>query len=288
MTIEVIIFLQGLRNGFLDVFFNMVSFLGEESLYMLVLAVVYFTISKKHGELLAFTLLFTGLFNNTLKGIVNAQRPFQKYPDDVTNLRPETSTGQSFPSGHTQHFSAFLFTGSFILKKKYAYMTALVLTVLMAISRMYLGVHFLEDVSVALLLGFLTAYLFSRFFYKLDDKNLMKVYITILIVFLPFLFLNNGEDLFKSYGMFSGFVLAMFIEKKYISFEIHNNISKNVLRVALALIVMLAVQMGLKVFFSMFAELETSSMNIFNMIRYFFIAFIGLGCYPILFKKFNF
>lgn len=288
MTIDIIIFIQSLRNGFLDVFFNMVSFLGEESLYMFVLAIVYFTISKKHGELLAVTLLFTGLFNNTLKGIVNAKRPFQKYPDDVTNLRPETSTGQSFPSGHTQHFSAFLFTGSFIIKKKYAYITALILTVLMALSRMYLGVHFLEDVGAALVLGFLTAYLFSRFFYKLDDKNLQKVYITILIVFLPFLFLNSGEDLWKSYGMFLGFALAMFVEKKYVSFEIHTNVVKNIIRVVLALVVMLTFQLGLKGFFSVFAVEETTLMNLLNLIRYFFIAFAGLGCYPILFKKFNF
>lgn len=288
MTIDIVIFFQSLQNGFLDVFFNLISFLGEEYIYMLVLATVYFTISKKQGEFLGFVLLFTGIFNNVLKGVVNAKRPFEKYPDVVTNLRPSTSTGQSFPSGHTQNFTAFLFAGGTVINKQYAYITAVVLSTLMAISRMYLGVHFFEDVVVAIILGFLTAYLFSKFFYKLDDKNLMKVYITIMIVFLPFLIMNGGDDLYKGYGMFAGFTLAMFVEKKYINFEIHKDLLKNVLRVAFGLVAMLAVQLGLKVLFGLFAEEETLLMNIFDMIRYFFVAFVAFGAYPMLFKKFKF
>lgn len=287
MTIEVVLFFQSLRNDFLDFFFNMVSFLGEESLYLAILAIVYFTINKKHGELLAFTLLFTGVFNNTIKGIVNAKRPFQKYPDDVTNLRPDTATGQSFPSGHTQHFSAFLFTGSFILKEKYVYITALLLTVLMAISRMYLGVHFLEDVVLALILGFITAYLASLYFKRATDKQLLRTYIILLLLFLPVLFFNQGEDLFKSYGMFVGFTLAIYIEKKYVQFAIHSNLRNNIIRVVLGLIIMLILQMGLKAIYAPFFDEGSLLFTIASMIRYFLIAFIGLGCYPILFKKFN-
>ncbi len=288
MTIEVIIFLQGLRSDFLDLFFNGVSFLGEETIYMLVLAVVYFTINKKYGEFLAFTLTFTLVFNNVLKGIVNALRPFEKYPNDVVNLRPDTSTGQSFPSGHTQNFSAFLFSGSYLVKKKSAFIGSFILVSFMALSRMYLGVHFLEDVLAAILLGFLTAYLFHKFFFKLTDQHLFRIYITILIVFLPFLVINGGEDLFKGYGMFAGFTLAMYVEKKYVRFTIHKDILRNGMRVVFGLVVMLIIQLGLKVLFNLFAEDGTVLMNVFDMIRYFFIAFVALGCYPMLFKKFNF
>ena len=172
MTIEVVEFFQSLQNGFFDVFFNMISFLGEEYIYILILGIIYYAYDKKLGEYLAFTLFFTGIFNNTLKVLFNHMRPFEKYPDRVNNLRPDTATGNSFPSGHTQNFSAFLFAEGFYFKKINIFIVATVLSVVMAISRMYLGVHFLEDVLASLVLGIFTAYAISVLFKKVNDKQL--------------------------------------------------------------------------------------------------------------------
>lgn len=288
MTIEVVEFFQSLQNGFFDLFFNMISFLGEEYIYILILGIVYFAVDKKLGEYLAFTLFFTGIFNNVLKVLFNHPRPFEKYPDRVDNLRPSTSTGNSFPSGHVQNFSSFLFAAGFYSKKKNILLGAAILSTLMAISRMYLGVHFLEDVLASLVLGVITAYIISIVFKKVTDKQLHMIYIGILVVFLPVMLLIGEEDLFKAYGLMLGFLFAMIYEKKYVQFTYDVSLVKKVIRVVLGLIVMVAIQLGVGMVFDLFADEGTFLLNILDLIRYGLIAFIGLGLYPTLFKKYNF
>lgn len=288
MTIEVVEFFQSLQNGFFDFFFNMISFLGEEYIYILILGIIYYAYDKKLGEFLAFTLFFTGIFNNTLKVLFNHPRPFEKYPDRVNNLRPSTSSGNSFPSGHTQNFSAFLFAGGFYLKLRNIFIVATVLSTLMAISRMYLGVHFLEDVLTSLILGIATAFVISIVFKKVNDKQLHMIYIGILVIFLPILLLIGEEDLFKAYGLMLGFLFAMIYEKKYVQFTYNVNLFKKVIRVVSGLIVMVTIQLGVGIVFDLFAKEGTFLLSILDLVRYGLIAFIGLGLYPTLFKKFNF
>ncbi len=290
MTIDVVVFLQDLQNGFLDFFFGFISFLGEEYVYILIFGIIYYTYDKKMGEFMAITLGFSATVNTLIKNIVGAPRPFQKYPDLVENLRPETSLGNSFPSGHTQNFSTVLFSEAFFSKKKAMFYVSSILVIFMMLSRMYLGVHFLEDVVVAAILGIGIAYFAYQVFNKLYDDTikLHKLYIILIIAIFPFMFFIDGEDFFKSYGLLIGFVVGIIIEKKYINFNMDVLFWQKVLRVVFGLIVMVGIQQGFKVLFGVFAEDGTTLMNILNMVRYFLIAFVGFGLYPFLFKKFKF
>jgi len=290
MTIEVVEFFQSLQNGFFDLFFNFISFLGEQYIYIFIIAVVYYAYDKKLGELLSLSLFFASVLNNVIKGIVSAKRPFEKFPDRVNNLRPSTSTGHSFPSGHTQGFATFLYAEAFWTRKKNIFIVATILSVLMAMSRMYLGVHFLEDVLVSIVLGIISAWLLVKLFNNIkdDDFKLHTIYVTMLIVFLPFLWLLDGADLFKSYGLLAGFTGAMMFEKQYVKFSLQVSVQKKVIRVVSGLITMLSIQLGLGFIFDLIANEGTQLLNILDMIRYGLIAFVGLGVYPLLFKKFNF
>ncbi len=283
-------FMQELRNGFFDFFFSFISFLGEEYVYILLFGIIYYTYDKKMGEFMAITLGLSATVNTIIKNIVGAPRPFQKYPELVENLRPETSLGKSFPSGHTQNFSTVLFSGFFYTKKKVMFYVSSVLVLLMMLSRMYLGVHFLEDVVVAAILGISIAYGAFLVFNKLfdDTAKLHRLYVIILIVIFPFLFFINGEDFFKSYGLLIGFVFGIMIEKKYINFDMNVKVIHKVLRVVLGLIIMVGIQQGFKILFGIFADEGTTLMNILNLFRYFLISFVGFGIYPFLFKKFKF
>ncbi len=290
MSIDVVIFIQEMRNGFFDLFFNFISFLGEEYIYILFFCIIYYTYDKKMGEFLAITLGFSATVNTIIKNIVNAPRPFQKYPDLVENLRPDTSGGMSFPSGHTQNYATVLFSASFYKKNMKLLYISFVLVLLMGISRMYLGVHFLEDVMVSAVLGLGFAYILNKIFSKYYDHPmyLHRLYIALVLIVLPFAIFINGEDFFKSYGLLIGFVVGIIIEKRYISFTIDTTLIHKVLRVVFGLIVMVGVQQGLKILFGMIADDGTSLLNILHMVRYFLIAFTGFGLYPFLFKKFNF
>jgi membrane-associated phospholipid phosphatase len=290
MTIEVVEWIQSFQNGVFDVFFNFISFLGEEYVYIVILSILFFAYDKKLGEFSGFTLFIAGALNSTLKGLVSAQRPFQKYPDRVTNLRPETSGGYSFPSGHTQMFSSFVFGLGFYKKHKKLLIGALFLGILMGLSRMYLGVHFLEDVLVALLLGIGTAYGLSILFdrYKDNDKALMNIYLITLALFLPFVIFLNYEDLFKTYGLMVGFTVGMYIEKNYVKFTMDVTWWKKGLRVLGGLVIMIAIMIGVDVLFGTFSDEGTTLRNILDGIRYGLMTLVGLGLYPFAFKKWNF
>jgi len=290
LTIDIVVFMQGFRNGFFDFFFSFISFLGEEYVYILLFAIIYYTYDKKMGEFMAITLGLTATVNTIIKNIVSAPRPFQKYPELIENLRPETSLGKSFPSGHTQNFSTVLFSGAFFTKKKVLFYVSSALVLLMMLSRMYLGVHFFEDVVVAAILGISISYGAFIVFNKLfdDTAKLHKLYVIVLIVIFPFLFFINGEDFFKSYGLLIGFVFGIMIEKKYINFDMNVKVIHKVLRVVLGLIIMVGIQQGFKILFGIFADDGTTLLNMLNLFRYFLISFAGFGLYPFLFKKFKF
>ena len=290
MSIDVIIFLQDFRNVFFDFFFSFISFLGEEYVYIFFLSIVYYTYDKKMGEFLAITLGLSATVNTILKNIVCAPRPFEKYPTLVENLRPETSLGNSFPSGHTQNFSTVLFSLSFYKNKLAFFYVSTVLVLLMMLSRMYLGVHFLEDVVVAGILGLIIAYFLNKLYNKYYDNSVIlhRIYFFIVLLVLPFVFLLNGEDFFKSYGLLIGFVLGIIIEKKYINFSVNVKLTHKVIRVFLGMVIMVGIQQGFKILFGIIAEDGSNLMNVLDMVRYFLIAFTGFGVYPFLFKKFKF
>jgi hypothetical protein len=286
MTIEVIQWIQSFRCGVLDSFFQLISFLGEQYVYILLLSIIYYTYDKKLGEFMGFVLFFTGIFNSVIKGLVAAQRPFQKYPSKVTNLRPNTSSGYSFPSGHTQLMSTFSFAGSFYFQKKYLTYLAITLSSLMALSRMYLGVHFLEDVLFALVLGYLIAFLGYKLFFKYyqNSQQMIRLYTIILIAFLPFVVILQYDDLFKTYGLMAGFTLAIIYEHKYVNFSLNVNYKKKVLRVLGGISIMLAIMIGFDKLFSLIAVEGSALLNYLDLIRYSLLSFTGIGLYPKLFK----
>lgn len=283
MTIDVIIFLQSFANEAVIAFFNFISFLGEESVYIFVLAIWYFAIDKKLGQLFALTLGITALINNALKSAFSFDRPFQEYPELITNYRPETSTGHSFPSGHTQNFSTILFAFAFIYKK-WMITLAIIFTILMMLSRMFLGVHYLEDVLVAAILGLLIAYTLVRLYHQYGLKIIRLSAVALLLLMGVLLFIFESDDFFKSYGLLLGLTFGIIYETKYVNFTLSVTLIKKVLRVIIGLVILLSLQVGLK---ELFVLLMPSAEHFSNILRYFLIGFIGFGLYPKTFKLFQ-
>ena len=123
------------------------------------------------GKYQGYYLLCTGfigtLVNQFLKMLFRIPRPWIKDPSfTIVESAKEAATGYSFPSGHTQS-SVGLFGGVARWNRNLILRIVMVLLcVLIPLSRLYLGVHTLLDVSVsigiALLLIFVGAPLFRR------------------------------------------------------------------------------------------------------------------------------
>ncbi len=286
MTVEIVEFLQTFRNGFFDLFFNFISFMGEEYVYIILLTVIYYAYDKKLGEMLGYVLIVSTALNTILKHIFSADRPFTKYPERIENLRPHTSPGYSFPSGHTQVFTSIVFSLGYYIKRNFIIIIVATLSILMAISRMYLGVHFFEDVFVSLVLGISLSYLYYKVYtkYSEDTKKLMMIYIGTLVVLLLILFVLRSKAYITTVGMFAGFISAMWFEKRYVNFSLDVSIIQKGIRVLSGVIIMILIQGGFKyIYGSIFSN--DSVLLFFDFIRYFLLVFIGLGVYPYFFKK---
>lgn len=288
MSIEIIRFLQDKSSLALDIFFDIISFLGEEYFYIAVLGFIYWLVNKRFGEFLAVTLGFSLTLNNVIKDFTEANRPFEDY-DDIDNKRPETATGHSMPSGHVQGASSFFTAIALYLKKHLYLVVAIILTLLMMLSRMYLGVHYLKDVLVGAAIGITIAILAHYIFQKYYDKptHLHKIYIILVLLFIPGLFIIGSNDFFKGYGIFVGVVCAVIYEKRYVQFTYEISLLKKVIRYVIGLILMGTILISIK---ALFGIIEGTAFinNILDFIRYFLVAFVGFGLYPYLFKRMNF
>ena len=268
---------QSISNGFFDVFFNTVTMFGEEALIILLLVVIYFAVNKRFGEYLGYSIISSMLVNTAIKNTFKASRPFE-VDDTIINLRPETSGGFSFPSGHTQSSTTVFASIYNYCKKNYLLVIALVVGSLVALSRLYLGVHFPKDVIVGFALAFLISAL-TYFLYNKFEKKKITLFVITGLVFTPFLFLAKTNDFITIYALYWGFVLGVFIENKYVNFQDTTNNLNRLLRVLIALVSVLIVYFVLKFVFP--------DNNIFRFIRYTCVSFVAIGIVPIVIKKLN-
>ena len=272
MELEILRTIQSIHNPFLDTFFEGITMLGEEAFIIPLLAIIYWTLDKKFGEVLAFTMFTSYLLNNSMKDLFSFSRPIGE--EGIRTLRPETATGKSFPSGHSQ--SACAAAGAFSLHQRNRWVTLVTMTlmVLVGLSRLYLGVHYPKDAVVGISLGLLMAGICARLIRKVDEQ---KLYLLVLVLFLPALLFAQSTDFIKSLASYMGFFLGILLEKRKVNFTTDGTLLRKVLRVALGLILVLLIKEGLDVAFP-----ET---NLFDFIRYFLLTFVAMGLYPWFFRK---
>jgi membrane-associated phospholipid phosphatase len=276
MELEILKSIQSINNNFFDVFFEIITIFGEELFIIPVLAVIYWGIDKRFGEYIGFSIFSSLLVNNFLKDIFKFNRPIGE--ENIRSLRVETATGYSFPSGHSQGAGTFYSSLSFYIRKKTIYFFSFIMIILIGFSRLYLGVHYPKDVLVGIILGVFISYITYFFYYRVLSRN--KMYIILLMIFAPLLLFVESADFYKIYGSYFGFVLGIILEKKYINFNTDIKFIKKFLRIFLGIGLIFILKISLKIFFV--------DHVIFDMIRYFFIVFFGIGIYPMIFNKLSF
>lgn len=168
---ELLHFLEGLRTPFLDAVMSLLTHLGEETLFMLVALVFFWCLDKHRGYFLLFV-GFTGtVCIQILKMIFRIPRPWVLEPDfTIVESAREEATGYSFPSGHTQCATNIYGGIARSSKRRWVRVCGVLLFLLVALSRMYLGVHTPLDVGVSLLLGIGLVLLFYPIMKQTEKK----------------------------------------------------------------------------------------------------------------------
>lgn len=289
--IQIINKIREFMTPFLDKLLEFITIFGEETILILLLLGIYFIISKKEGQIIAFSVFTTLLINNAIKISVQRIRPFEHPERTFDPIREQTATGFSFPSGHTQNAAAGYFAIGLAFKKRWLWIVVSVLVVLIGFSRVGLGVHYPTDVIAGLILGLGSAFL-GRYLFEKTEKDFKKqilLYIVTGLIFLPFVFLflskltgsyPKFKDFYTAFAFFLGYSGAVILERKYVNFDCRKPLATRLIRALIALVLVLGIQFGLKALLP--------DKTIFSMLRYFLLAFITLGIYPLVAKKWLF
>ena len=128
---------------------------GVFSFVIIGLVLFYYKREQIYRFIIGFGVV--GAIAYLLKILIKRARPFDSL--DIANLVPVDSA-YSFPSGHA--IFAFFCLG-FIWKdfKRFRYFW-LVITVLIALARLYTGVHYMSDLIASSLIGLILGSIFSR------------------------------------------------------------------------------------------------------------------------------
>lgn len=261
MDIEYLLLLQNLRAATGDAFTSLFSFittLGEGFILTLVMAAVYWCVSKRDGIYVLFAYQTGRLLNGFVKIIACVYRPWIRdgrvtpVPSAMT-----TATGYSFPSGHSA--SAVGVWGALAARpavKKGLKAVLIALVLLSGFSRNYLGVHTPQDVIVSFALGAAILWPLTRLEADLaahPEKDVrvlagglfLCVALAILATFksYPLDYAQSGElivdpakmvtNSYKAVGGVAGFLAGWFLERRLIRFAIPADWQARVLRFAL-------------------------------------------------------
>lgn len=145
---------------------QLVTFFGQEEFYIVLIPLIYFVVSRNLGMRMLMLLLSVTTVNTLLKLALHMPRPYWVDPR-VQAFVTETSYGM--PSGHAQIAAAIGFLLAFTLRKTWATALLAVLILMVGVSRMFLGVHFVSDVLVGWALGVVIAWVFVSLAPKVEQ-----------------------------------------------------------------------------------------------------------------------
>ncbi len=285
--------LAGLRFPILTSLMQLITVLGEETVFMVVAIVMFWCIDKWRGYFLLSTGFVSTIFNQFLKLVFRVPRPWTYDEKLIVPSAKEGAGGYSFPSGHSQN--AVTTFGGVARSSKYRWVriVCLVLIVLIAFSRMYLGAHFPSDVLVALLIGTVLIFvMYSILNRAKNDPKVMYVFLGVMlaisVAYLLYVKLwkfpadidqDNYRSGLKNAYTLLGSLLAMVVvytvDHKKLRFDEKAPLLGQILKVVLGVACVLAIRIGLAKVFAMISD------HLFwNAVRYFCIAGFAGAVWP--------
>lgn len=140
---------------------KLLSALGSEPFFLLLLPLVYWNIDRRIGARLGILLISSVLLNDLIKVAFALPRPF--WTAGIGQLAPTPEVSFGFPSGHAQSTAALWTFVALQTKRPLLWVPlAFVLLVLVALSRLYLGAHYPLDVVGGALIGYALLAVFLR------------------------------------------------------------------------------------------------------------------------------
>ena len=264
MDIDILLALQEFRNGagsFLTEFFSKMTFLGEINTAIVIMAILYWSVSKELGTYLLMGWSGNRLANGVMKVTACAYRPWIRDARILPHGNAiTTATGYSFPSGHTMN-AASLF-GGIAVRKDYPRALRIVLGFVLAFvafSRIYLGVHTPQDVLIGAGIGTLVMWLTLRLMRWVEahpGKDWLVVCIgvglgaavALYAALKPYpadydaegkLIVDGAKmanDTFKGVGYCVAFLVGWILERRFVGFSTEVPVQQKLMRAVIGLL----------------------------------------------------
>ena len=285
--------LESIRTPFWNTFFGLITRLGEETILIVVFCVIFWSISKRTGYVIGISFFLSALLVQGMKAVFRVPRPWIYDPSfSPVDGSVTEATGYAFPSGHTQNAAAWLGALGSQIKQNIVKFTLFFLAILVAFSRLYLGVHYLSDVVVSLLISFAVIFLACKILpeeFAGRKKELVLPLIILssaAIVVMIIIYLYHNEiteasqlrDAAIAAGAAFGFAVGMYIERVYIQFSVKARSTLfQIIKVVIGIVGVLVFQEGFRVL---------GSGLIGDGARYFLIVIWIMVIYPLVIRKF--
>ena len=136
-----------------------ITFLGNTEFYLLFMPLLFWCLDITLGMRIGVLLLISGGLSNLLKFSFHSPRPFW-VSSQVKGLAE--GLGFGFPSAHAQNAAVIWGLFATSRKKTWIKYAAILLIILIGLSRLILGVHYLHDVIVGWIVGAILLFIFIK------------------------------------------------------------------------------------------------------------------------------
>lgn len=277
MDIEILLALQGLRESLGSGFESAVAGLSESIMMVgLVLCTfVYWSVNKKTGQFALMCFSVGNTLNQFVKNIACVYRPWIL----DSRIAPASgalggATGYSFPSGHTVMSGTTFGSIAWRVRRKLPVVAVVlvVIVLLEAFLRMFLGVHTPQDVLAALaeslLVVLLGSFAYDRYEARCEKTGrnrdgLVLLGVVVLCVaciavielkeypmdYVDGVLLVDPDvmkrDIYEGVGAFSGMFAGWYCERRWVNFEVGDiSVGERVLRAVIGLVLVGVVFFG--------------------------------------------
>ena len=151
-------FLQHLFGPHLYPLFLILIGLGTSAVLWPLLLLYYWLADPVFAQRLSIAFAASLLANRMLKELFGTARPFESDRLVSTAAAERTALGHGFPSGHAQNAATFYLAYAFRFQRRWLWIAAGLIVLLVGLSRLYLGVHLPEDVGGGFVLGAIFAW----------------------------------------------------------------------------------------------------------------------------------
>lgn len=289
--LDLILWFQSWRSPLIEAIFLIITFTGSTDFYLLILPFLYWSLNEKIGRRVGLFLLVSAWANAWFKVLLRRPRPFMA----SNRVRPTyIEGGFGLPSGHAQGTTSLWGSIAIEVKRRWVTIVVVIYLLLVGLSRMVVGVHYLQDVILGWLIGlvFLGVYAWAmpRLAKWLGERSLWQqiglaaVISAVILVIHPILFPVDTEYEFglavTPAAALLGICTGIALDHHYLNFSAKGTPMQRALRYLIGLTGALVLRLGLG---AAFEGLEPPL--IFRLIRYGLIGlWVGFGA-PWLFVR---